>query len=155
MKKVYPDGNTVICEVMRTKSNKYVDYCIGTDSCICILISPVFNNISLPLHCLSLPSQVTHNLSHNLLEHCHIYQETFAWLSRYKRILNSMPKAAFEFTLHRLVMNRNLYTEHCYRYLNLEYLNLLKKNLYAAMNILNHKTFAMSIRKTESLLTYL
>ena len=93
------------------------------------------------------------------------------WLSRYKRILNSMPKAAFEFTLHRLVVNRNLYTEHCYRYF-LEYPNFnffmqqwisltIKIPLFLFSHISHLSTnnfgltLAMSIRKTRRPLTYL
>ena len=34
-----------------------------------------------------------------------------------------MTKSAFEFTLHQFFVNRNLYTEHCYRYF-LDYPNL-------------------------------
>ena len=41
-------------------------------------------------------------------------EQTFAWLGRYKKILNSMPKAHFNFLIHRLVIGRNSYTERCY-----------------------------------------
>ena len=44
-----------------------------------------------------------------------ICEETFAWLLRYKKILNSLPKNRFEFMLHRLVIHRNHYTEYCYK----------------------------------------
>ena len=41
-------------------------------------------------------------------------EQTFAWLSRYKRILNSMPKTHHHFYLHRMVKRRNAYIEQCY-----------------------------------------
>ena len=41
-------------------------------------------------------------------------EQTFAWLGRYKKILNSTPKAHFNFLIHRLVVGRNNYTERCY-----------------------------------------
>ena len=44
-----------------------------------------------------------------------IAEETFAWLSRYKKILNVLPKERFEFVLHRLIIHRNRYTEYCHR----------------------------------------
>ena len=44
-----------------------------------------------------------------------IAEETFAWLSRYKKILNSMPRNHHLFMLHRLVCRRNAYTELCHR----------------------------------------
>ena len=42
-------------------------------------------------------------------------KQTFAWLGRYKKILNSTPKTHFHFILHRLVVGRNRYTERCYQ----------------------------------------
>jgi len=42
------------------------------------------------------------------------YEQTFAWLSRYKRILSSMSKTHHQFYLHRMVKRRNGYIEHCY-----------------------------------------
>ena len=42
-------------------------------------------------------------------------EQTFCWLSRYKKILNSTPKLHFHFLLHRLCVGRNKYTEHCYK----------------------------------------
>lgn len=42
-------------------------------------------------------------------------EQTFAWMSRYKKILNSTSKSHFNFLLHRLVIGRNRYTERCYR----------------------------------------
>ena len=42
-------------------------------------------------------------------------EQTFAWLGRYKKILNSTPKTTFQFLLHRLVVGRNSYTERCYK----------------------------------------
>ena len=41
-------------------------------------------------------------------------EQTFAWLSRYKRILSSMPKTHHHFYLHRMVKRRNAYIERCY-----------------------------------------
>ena len=41
-------------------------------------------------------------------------EQTFAWLGRYKKILNSTPKAHFNFLIHRLVIGRNKYTVRCY-----------------------------------------
>jgi hypothetical protein len=41
-------------------------------------------------------------------------EQTFAWLSRHKHILCSMPKSHFHFYLHRMVMRRNKYISHCY-----------------------------------------
>ena len=41
-------------------------------------------------------------------------EQTFAWLSRYKRILSSMPKTHHHFYLHRMVRKRNSYIEKCY-----------------------------------------
>ena len=38
-------------------------------------------------------------------------EQTFAWLSRYKRILSSMPKRHHHFYLHRMVRRRNAYIE--------------------------------------------
>ena len=43
------------------------------------------------------------------------YEETFAWQSRYKRILCSMGKQTFLFTMHRLVKARNEYTAYSYQ----------------------------------------
>ena len=40
-------------------------------------------------------------------------EQTFAWQSRYRRILSSMTKTHHLFTLHRLVLHRNAYTELC------------------------------------------
>lgn len=40
-------------------------------------------------------------------------EQTFAWLSRYKRILCSMDKLHHQFFLHSLVHRRNKYTERC------------------------------------------
>lgn len=41
-------------------------------------------------------------------------EQTFAWLSRFKRILCAMPKVHHHFYLHRLVMRRNKYISFCY-----------------------------------------
>ena len=43
-----------------------------------------------------------------------IADQTFCWLSRFKKILNSMGKNHFHFILHRLIKKRNLYTEYCH-----------------------------------------
>ena len=42
-------------------------------------------------------------------------EQTFAWLSRYKKILCSMDKVHFHFYLHRIVQRRNRYISHCYK----------------------------------------
>ena len=44
-----------------------------------------------------------------------LLSETFAWQSRFRRILCSMKKTTFNFTLHRLVKARNAYTVICYK----------------------------------------
>ena len=41
-------------------------------------------------------------------------EQTFVWLGKYKKILNSMTKRKHMFFLHCLVVERNLYTEWCY-----------------------------------------
>lgn len=41
-------------------------------------------------------------------------EQTFAWISRFKRILCSMPKNHHLFYLHRMVLRRNSYTTRCY-----------------------------------------
>lgn len=41
-------------------------------------------------------------------------EQTFAWLSRHKHILCSMPKTHFHFYLHRMVKRRNKYISYCY-----------------------------------------
>ena len=43
-----------------------------------------------------------------------VCEQTFSWLSRFKKILNSMPKYKQLFILHRLCRWRNSYTEYCY-----------------------------------------
>jgi len=40
--------------------------------------------------------------------------QTFTWLGRFKKILNSLPKHRFDFMLHRLIIHRNRYTEYCH-----------------------------------------
>lgn len=42
-------------------------------------------------------------------------EQTFTWLSRYKRISSSMNKTHHCFFLHRMVKRRNVYTELCAR----------------------------------------
>ena len=42
-------------------------------------------------------------------------EQTFAWQSRYKKVLNSMKKTHFHFVLHRLIKGRNRYTSLCYK----------------------------------------
>ena len=44
-----------------------------------------------------------------------VAEETFTWLSRYKKILNSMKRIQFHFVLHRLVINRNRYSSNMYK----------------------------------------
>lgn len=41
-------------------------------------------------------------------------EQTFSWLSRYHRILSSVPKDHNHFFLHRLVKRRNMYNSLCY-----------------------------------------
>lgn len=42
-------------------------------------------------------------------------EQTFVWLSRFKKILCAMPKVHHLFYLHRMVKRRNQYTTHCYK----------------------------------------
>ena len=42
-------------------------------------------------------------------------EQTFAWLSRYKRIIGAMPKTHHHFYLHRMIKYRNKYIEMCYK----------------------------------------
>ena len=56
-----------------------------------------------------------------------ICEETFAWLSRFKKILNVLPKHRFEFMLHRLIIHRNRYTEYCHKTKKYPLLPSLKK----------------------------
>lgn len=42
-------------------------------------------------------------------------EQTFAWLTRFRKILSAMPKNHHLFYLHRLVKKRNIYTELCHR----------------------------------------
>ena len=42
-----------------------------------------------------------------------VCEQVFCWLGRYKKILNSMPKAHHHFFLHRLIKRRNSYTSYC------------------------------------------
>ena len=44
-----------------------------------------------------------------------VCEQTFAWLGRFKKVLNSTPKTHYHFIMHRLIVTRNRYTEHCYR----------------------------------------
>lgn len=41
-------------------------------------------------------------------------EQTFAWLSRYKKVLCAMQKMHFHFYLHRMVKRRNKYISFCY-----------------------------------------
>lgn len=43
-----------------------------------------------------------------------VCEQTFAWLSRYKRIVRSMPKVHHHFYLHRMIKKRNIYISYCY-----------------------------------------
>jgi len=42
-------------------------------------------------------------------------EQTFVWLSRYKKIVCAMPKVHHLFYLHRMVKRRNNYTVTCYK----------------------------------------
>ena len=42
-------------------------------------------------------------------------EQTFVWLSRFKKILCSMPKVHHLFYMHRMVVRRNSYTVSCYK----------------------------------------
>lgn len=42
-------------------------------------------------------------------------EQTFAWLTRFRKILSAMPKTHHLYYLHRLVKKRNVYTELCHR----------------------------------------
>ena len=42
-----------------------------------------------------------------------VCEQTFAWLSGYKKILCSMPKVHLHFYLHRLIKRRNMYISFC------------------------------------------
>lgn len=42
-------------------------------------------------------------------------EQTFVWLSRFKKILCAMPKVHHLFYLHRMVKHRNAYTTACYK----------------------------------------
>ena len=42
-------------------------------------------------------------------------EQTFAWLSRYKKILSAMPKTHHHFYIHRMVKRRNDYIAVCYK----------------------------------------
>ena len=42
-------------------------------------------------------------------------EQTFAWLSRFNRILSAMPKTHHLFYLHRLVKRRKMYMEMCHK----------------------------------------
>lgn len=44
-----------------------------------------------------------------------VAEQTFAWLGKFKKIVSSMPKSRHMFTLHRLLVRRNLYTAWCRR----------------------------------------
>lgn len=43
-------------------------------------------------------------------------EQTFVWLSRYKKVLCAMPKEHFHFYMHRMVKRRNKYIEYCYNH---------------------------------------
>ena len=43
-----------------------------------------------------------------------ICEQTFSWLSRYKKMFCSLPKTRFHFLLHCLIKKRNYYTESCH-----------------------------------------
>ena len=41
-------------------------------------------------------------------------EQTFSWLSRFHRILSSVPRVHNHFFLHRMVKKRNKYNSYCY-----------------------------------------
>ena len=41
-------------------------------------------------------------------------EQTFVWLSKFKKIMCAMPKEHFHFYMHRLIKRRNTYIEFCY-----------------------------------------
>lgn len=41
-------------------------------------------------------------------------EQTFSWLSRFKKILTAMPKIHHHFYLHQMVKRRNKYISYCY-----------------------------------------
>ncbi|XP_065885988.1 uncharacterized protein [Dysidea avara] len=41
-------------------------------------------------------------------------EQTFAWMSRFKKIVCSMPKTHHHFYIHRMVKRRNAYISYCY-----------------------------------------
>lgn len=43
-----------------------------------------------------------------------VCEQTFTWASKFKHIMNAMPKRRFLFFYHRMVVRRNIYTERCY-----------------------------------------
>lgn len=53
-----------------------------------------------------------HNVNKDINLMC--AEQTFVWLSRYKRIICSMNKSHHLFFLHRLIVLRNEYTEMCH-----------------------------------------
>lgn len=56
------------------------------------------------------PDEVLQDTSMNTMS-C---EQTFAWLSRYKKILSAMPKTHHHFYIHRIVQRRNDYISWCY-----------------------------------------
>ena len=58
------------------------------------------------------PDRVKQALPDSNLMTC---EETFSWMSRYQKILNSLPKNQFNFVLHRLFVYRNQYTINMYK----------------------------------------
>ena len=68
--------------------------------------------INLDLFFLSLECRVLYNPRQlkDVLENGNtmVCEETFAWLGRYKKIANSLPKNKFEFLVHRLGILQNL-----------------------------------------------
>ena len=81
-----------------------------------------FNQVIDPLHISNHKNPKCHDLYNpkkatDSIPDCNlmIAEQTFSWLSRYKKILNSMPKNHHLFFLHRTVYRRNQYTELCQR----------------------------------------
>ena len=82
-----------------------------------------------------------------------IAEETFAWLSRYKKILNVLPKERFEFMLHRLIIHRNKYTEYCDKVKKYPRLPTLKKKTKKRRNFsLSHLYHVLNVYMYFSIL---
>ena len=58
-----------------------------------------------------------------------VAEQTFVWLSRFKKILCAMPKVHHLFYLHRMVKHRIAYTTACYKNKKKPLLPKARKNL--------------------------